>query len=240
MSDDALVIKPVRNDRMMALFIDIPFRIYAKTDHWVPQPRMAMRDLLNRKKHPFHEHAQVEYFLAFRGRECVGRIAAVENFAHNQYHDEKIGFFGFLDAYADAEVVRVLLAEAEQWCKARGLVAMRGPCSFSTNEECGALVMGFDALPTVMMTWNPESYPRHIEAAGYAKAKDLFSWWVDEDNYDERLHRIADRVRDKIAGRDKKVHVVCRCVDMKNFAAELELVRKVYNAAWEKNWGFVP
>ena len=240
MSNATLRIRPVRDDRMMKLFIEIPFRIYAKVDHWISQPRMAVRDLLNRNKHPFHEHAQVEYFLAFRDRECVGRIAAIENFAHNQFHGEKIGFFGFLDAQADAEIFRALLAEAEAWCRARGLSAMRGPCSFSTNEECGALVMGFDALPTVMMPWNPESYPRHIEAAGYAKAKDLYSWWVDEDNYDERLHRIADRVREKISGRDKKVSVVSRAVNMGRFAAELELVRKVYNSAWEKNWGFVP
>ncbi len=240
MSHDAIRVIPVRDAKGLKLFVEIAYRINGKMSHWVPPPRMAVRDLLNRAKHPFHQHAQVEYFLAFRDRECVGRIAAIENFAHNEFHNEKIGFFGFLDAHSDQAVYTALLATAEKWAAARGLTALRGPCSFSTNEECGALAFGFDSLPCLMMPWNPESYPRHIEAAGYTKAKDLISWWVSEDTYDGRLDRIAGRIRDKLAGKDKQTSVVSRCVDMKRFSEELERVRHVYNKAWEQNWGFVP
>jgi GNAT superfamily N-acetyltransferase len=204
----------------------------------VPPLRRDVRLLLDRKRHPFHEHAEVETFLAWRGGECVGRIAAVENRAHNEFHGERIGFFGLLESEPNAETFAGLLKTVEDWCSRRGLSAVRGPASFSTNEECGLLVQGFETPPTVMTPWNPCTWPPLVEAAGYTKAKDLLSWWVTEDTYSERMHRLAEKLKEKLA----KSHgtLVCRPLNKRRFAAELETFRRVYNAAWEKNWGFVP
>lgn len=222
----------------MRLFVEVAYRVHEGDGLWVPPPRRDVRTLLDRQRHPFHEHAQVEYFLAFRGRRCVGRIAAIENHAHNIAHHERIGFFGFLDAELDPEVFRALLGRAERWAGGRGLTALRGPCSFSTNEECGALVHGFHITPAVMTPWNNETYPKLIEQAGYAKAKDLHSWWVWRDTYDPRMERLADRVREKLGRGGKRV--TTRCLDKRHFPEELGRVKEVYNRAWEKNWGFVP
>jgi GNAT superfamily N-acetyltransferase len=202
---------------------------------------MLRRDvdvLLDRKRHPFHEHGEVEYFLAVRGRRCVGRIAAIENHAHNAFHGERVGFFGFLDAESDPEVFRALLSATEGWASARGLSAIRGPASFSTNEECGLLVKGFETPPSIMTPWTPASWVPLVEKAGYRKAMDLLSYWVTEDSYSERMHRIAEKMIEKLEKQHGKV--VCRPLRMERFEEELDVFRQVYNAAWEKNWGFVP
>lgn len=220
------------------LFLELGYTLRQAEVLFVPQLRRDMKTLLDRRKHPFHEHAQVEYFICWRGDKPVGRIAAIENFAHNQFHGEKIGFFGFLDAITDQEVFTALLKAAEDWARGRGLTALRGPCSFSTNEECGLLVHGFDTPATLMTPHNPITWPPMVEAAGYAKAKDLLHWWADDNNWTERVQTLAKRVRDKFARKGEKL--VIRGLDTKRFAEELGYVRTIYNAAWEKNWGFVP
>ncbi|MBI1292533.1 N-acetyltransferase [bacterium] len=231
-------VRPVQSAADLDVFIDLPHRTRHRQALWVPPLRRDMKVLLDRKKHPFHKHAEVEYFLAWRDGEAVGRIAAIHNHAHNEFHGENIGFFGFLEGWSEQPIFSALLEAAEGWCRAKGLSAVRGPANFSTNEECGLLVEGFETPPSVMTTWNPPTWVPLIENAGYAKAKDLLSWWLTEDTYDERMHRLAERMKDKL----EKSHgtVVCRPLRMKEFAAELERFRVVYNAAWEKNWGFVP
>ena len=228
----------VRGAKALNLFIEVAYRIRGVETHWVPPLRRDMRTLLDRDKHPFHQHAAVEYFLAFREGRCVGRIAAIENYAHNQFHNENIGFFGFLDAEPQPDVFKALLRAAERWAKGRRLTALRGPCSFSTNEECGLLVEGFDSLPVLMTPWNPPNYPTFVEAAGYTKAKDLWQWWMNEATYNERIGRLAEKLLEKL--RAKEGSVVLRHLRIEEFEAELARFQKVYNSAWEKNWGFIP
>src|ERR1035438_7359246 len=45
----------------------------------VPQLRIAVKELLDRKKHPFYANAEAEFFLARQDGKVVGRIAAIVN-----------------------------------------------------------------------------------------------------------------------------------------------------------------
>lgn len=238
MNPGDLRVARVKTRRALDLFIEVGYRLHASDTLWVPPPRPDLRKLLDRERHPFHQHAQVDYFLAFRGSRCVGRIAAIENYIHNKIHDEQIAFFGFLDAEPEPDIFAALLGRVEQWAAARGLKAVRGPCSFSTNEECGMLVEGFDSAPYLMTPWNPESYPPLVEAAGYRKEKDLYNYISNPHNYNRRIDRAADIVRQRFARKGEEV--TTRTLRMEDFDNELAIVRRVYNSAWEKNWGFVP
>jgi GNAT superfamily N-acetyltransferase len=193
--------------------------------------------LLSREKNPFFEHAEAEYFLAERGREVVGRIAAISNRLHNQTHDDRVGFFGFFESVDDQAVADALLDAAAAWCRARGHDVLRGPASFSVNDECGLLVDGFDTPPALMMPHNPRYYVGLLERAGFAKAKDLLVYQGgDPDRYKpvpERLARGTELIRQRMG-------VTLRPLDMKNFEREVERIKELYNQGWEKNWGFVP
>ena len=134
---------------------------------------MDMGTLLSRTKNPFFEHADAEYMLAERGGQVVGRIAAIHNRLHNETHEDKVGFFGFFECIQEQAVADALLAEATNWIRERGLDTLRGPASFSVNDECGVLVDGFESPNTLMMPHNPPYYPLMLEAAGFKKAKDL-------------------------------------------------------------------
>ncbi len=219
-------------------FLETAYRLRGRDPHWVPPLRRDQRVLLDRRRHPVHRHIEVDYFLARRGGETVGRIAAIENHAHAKAHNERIGFFGFLEAIDDAEVFRALLATAERWARRRGLAALRGPCSFSTNEECGLLVTDHLRIPAVLTPHNPPWYEGHIRACGYEKAEDLINFWLTRDSFTNRIRRLAEAVEKRLARQG--THVRSRPLNMKRWKQELDLVKLLYNQAWERNWGFVP
>ncbi|HJP57690.1 MAG TPA: hypothetical protein VJ847_11770 [Gemmatimonadales bacterium] len=195
--------------------------------------------LLSRTKNPFFEHAEAEYFLAERGDRVVGRIAAIANRLHNETHDDRVGFFGFFEAEDDSAVADALFEAAAAWLRARGFDTMRGPASFSVNDECGLLVAGFDTPPALMMPHNPRYYAALIEGAGFTKAKDLLVYQGGDrtfrayDPVPERLERAVTIMRERMG-------ITIRPLNMKDFPAEVERIKAIYNAAWEKNWGFVP
>ena len=144
-----------------------------------------------------------------------------------------MGFFGLFETIEDNTVAYGLLDAAKTWLVARGLDTMRGPASFSLNEEAGLLVDGFDGPPVVMMTYNPPWYADLLERYGFAKSKDLYAYYLENAKPPERFSRVADKLR-------QRFHVKTRTLDKKNFWSEVALVRRVYNEAWEKNWGHIP
>lgn len=238
-----IAVELVRDARALREFILLPWKIYRGDPHWVPPLIMDMEKLLDRARHPFHRHAEVEYFVARRGArgdgsasgagEVVGRIAAIVNHAHNQFHEDRIGFYGFFEALSDPLVPPLLFQAAADWLREKGMECMRGPTSFSTNEECGLLVDGFDDRPRVMMTYNPPAYVRYHDEFGFRKAKDLVAYILLDNAVPDRLLRNAEKV-------DAMGKARVRKIDLKHFAEEVGRIRVIYNAAWEKNWGFVP
>jgi len=193
--------------------------------------------LLSREKNPFFEHAEAEYFLAERGAEVVGRIAAISNRLHNETHGDRVGFFGFFECVDDQAVADALLDAAAAWCRSKGHDVLRGPASFSVNDECGLLVDGFETPPTLMMPHNPRYYVTLLERAGFAKAKDLL---VYQGGHPTRYKPVPERLTRATEVIRQRMGITLRPLDMKNFEREVESIKELYNANWEKNWGFVP
>ncbi len=232
-----MTIRPVRSRSQRAQFIRLPWKLYRNDPLWVPPLRSSVRALLDVRKHPFYDggrRAEVELFVAYEGHDPVGRVAAILNHAHNEVHEEKVAFFGFFEAIQRPDVARALLGAVESWAAERGATAVRGPMNPSTNYECGMLIEGFTRPPVLMMTYNPPYYPRLVEGAGYGKAKDLLAYISPVHGASlDRLRRLADRTRRRMPGLET------READLKHFASEVRLVQEIYNAAWERNWGFV-
>jgi len=238
-----LHVTPVRSRAELKEFVRLPWKVYRGDPNWVPPLIADSMKLFDRDHHPFHRHADVECFLARRGAtglngapagEVVGRIAAFVNHAHNEFHGENIGFFGFFETMPDPRVASALLQAAAGWLRERQVSAMRGPANFSSNEEWALLIDGFDSPPKVMMTYNPPEYARYLEDFGFVKAKDLVAYWMDSTvPIPERYERLAEEMA-------RREGITIRSLDKKRMDREIEVVRAVYNSAWEKNWGFVP
>jgi len=230
----AIKIVDAEHGRHYKEFIKLPWKIYHRDPYWIPPLRKDVAELLS-LKHPFYRHAERRLFLCLKNGEPVGRIAAIVNHRHNEFHGENAGFFGFLEAIRDPEVFSALLRAAEEWVRDKGMEFCRGPVNPNTNEECGMQVDNFTSSPFVMMTFNLPYYPEMLEKAGYTKEKDLFAYFFDAGGgFPDRLKSITGRIR------KREKNLVVRPLDMSRFKEELKVVRTIYNEAWEKNWGFVP
>ena len=226
-------IRRVAGRRDFRRFIDYAYERNGTDPHWVPPLRLAEHERLTPTKNPFFEHADVALLLASRGHRIVGRIAAIDDRLHNETHHDNLAMFGFFEA-DDEAAAHALLRGAEEWSRARGRSALRGPINPSLNESAGLLVDGFDTDPALMMPHNPPAYAAFIESAGYVKAKDLFAWTYDlRSGPPPVIVKLATRLRDRHG-------VTARRLDLKEFTREVERLRAIYCAAWARNWGFVP
>lgn len=215
-------------------FVELPFRLYRGDPNWVPPLRIAVKELLDRGKHPFYANAQAEFFVARKHEQVVGRVAAIIDRNHNRFHNEEAGFFGFFECIDDGGVARALLERARVWVSERGAKFLRGPVNPSTNYECGMLIEGFDSAPMVMMTYNHPYYPVLMQQSGLAKAKDLYAYVSNPNTIGtKKIERVADKA---LATNG----VTVRPINMKDFQGEVARVWDVYGAAWARNWGFVP
>ncbi len=236
-----LTITPAESPAERTEFIHFQWEVYRDDPLWVPPLLSEREEFLDPEDgHPFHRHATVRYFMARRDGKPVGRIAAFLNHRHNEYWKDKVGFFGLFEVLEDREAAEALLATAEAYVRGEGMKVIRGPMNFSTNEELGLLVEGWNGPPVVMMTYNPRYYVDFIEQAGYEKAMDLFAYDTDLTQYEAdgtginpKLLRVAQKVKDRY-------DITVRQVDMKHFDEEAQRIKEVYNRAWSRNWGFVP
>ncbi len=241
--------RPVESAADLERFIALPYQLHRDDPLWVPQLRMDVRTLLSKSKNPFFDRANAEYFVAERPAtgtsslpqakrdsatyEVVGRVAAIHNPVHNKFHQDTVGFFGFFECVDDQAVADALLDAAATWVGQREATVLRGPTSFSTNDECGVLIEGFDTPPTILNPHNPPYYQALIENAGFTKAKDLYQYETVNPEMPDRLLRGARLIAER-------KNITLRALNKKRFDEEVELIKKVYNNAWEANWGFVP
>jgi GNAT superfamily N-acetyltransferase len=214
-------------------FIRLPWEIYKNDPNWVPPLMKDVKFKLDRARHPFFDHAKMDLFVAIQGNDVVGRIAAILDERHNKVHQEHTGFFGMFECIENYDVAHSLFSTAENWCRDQGMDRIRGPVNLSMNDECGFLLEGFDSSPVIKMTYNPRYYLDFCDRYGFVKAKDLFAFLKDEVGVVGRIANIVERVR-------QKENVVIRHIDMKRYVEEVEIIKDIYNAAWELNWGFVP
>lgn len=228
---------PVRSSADLRGFVSLPYRLYADDPIWAAPLRRDVNLLLSRTKNPFFEHAEAEYFLAEHEGRIVGRIAAIANRAHNEFHSDRVGFFGFFETEQDQPVADLLLEAVATWLRERGFDTMRGPASFSTNDESGLLVEGFDTPPVVLMPHNPPYYLDLLTAAGFTKAKDLLVYQGGSMERalptPERLTRGVERIRNRMG-------LTIRPLRTREFTTEVERIKDLYNRSWERNWGFIP
>jgi hypothetical protein len=224
----------VQTQKDLNRFVDTPWAIYPRDSNWVPPLKSDFKRLLNTAKHPFWKFSRRELFIAERDGRPVGRIAAIIDNNYNDYHNEKMGIWGFFECFNDHEASKALFSCAEEWVKSKGMTFIRGPLNPSTNYEVGLLIEGFEYLPTIMMPWNFPYYPELVEEAGYVKEKDLFTFRLFQtDPIGARIERLSKRVL-------RKGHVSIRNISRKNYASDIRLLASLYTDAWSTNWGFVP
>ncbi len=220
----------------IAAFLDVPYRLYRDNPSWHPPLRFERKQQLSKLQNPHAAHLIRQLFIARRGGEVVGRIAAFLNPQHRRLYQDNAGHFGYFDCIADMDVGQALLGYGENWLREKGVQKIFGPSNHSVNEESGLLIDGFDHPNVLMMPFGRADYAAMIEKAGFVKAIDLLAF---------QANLVSNFTRGPFMRRFRKIvdqdeGITFRTLDQSNFTQEVELAMNIFNDAWSENWGFIP
>jgi hypothetical protein len=225
-------IRPVSNKKELKAFIKIPWNIYRDDPNWVAPLLIERKESLS-SKHPFFKHASWQPWIAYVDGKPVGRISAQVDQLHQERYQNKTGFFGLIESPDDPAVFSALFSAAEDWLKNKGMQTVVGPFNLGINQEVGILVEGFETPPRIMTTHSAPYYGASIENCGYSPAQDMLAYELDIGSYKSPASKneVLDRYQDRVKVRE---------LNRKNTEADFEIMRDVFNDAWQDNWNFVP
>lgn len=232
----SLIVIEANSKKEIKQFINFPHQLYKGDPNYVPDLYLAQKEMFDRKKYPFFEYGDVQCFLAFKYGKPVGRIAAIVNKRYNEYHGSNVGFFGFYDFIYEKEVAQALMDRAKAYLEKFNFEALIGPTNFTTNETAGYLVDGFEEPPKIMMTYNKPYYDTIMKEMGLVKEMDLFAYFIPSFEASDKSIRLSEMLEARL----QKQGITIRNISLKNFSQEIKHLKKIYNDAWENNWGFVP
>lgn len=234
MSANKITVRPVLTKADKLTFLKVPFEIYAKDKNWVAPLFFERLEHLDPRKNPYFEHAEAQLFIAEKDGKPVGRISAQIDRLHLERYKDDCGQFGFLEAIDDTQVFTALFKAAEDWLRAKGIKRVRGPFSFSINDESGLLIDGFDTPPNSFMGHALPYYEKQVGAAGFKKCKDLHAYIRDMRL---PLPAVLERIykRGMASG-----NVIIRAMNKSDIQNEIKIVIDIFNDAWSNNWGYIP
>jgi GNAT superfamily N-acetyltransferase len=233
MSKAPVTIRPVKTKKDKKAFVDFAWEAYKGDPAWVPPLKDEVHGLITPGKNPWFEHGRAQFWLAERDGKVVGRISAQVDDLVQEHMAKGIGNWGFFDAL-DGEAAAALIKTAEDWLRGQGMTSALGPISLSIWDEPGLEIEGFAEPPTAMMGHHKPEYQPWIEAAGYTKAKDLVTYGLNIEHWEDPM---IDRL---IAMGERNTKIRIRMVDKSKFDQEAKLILNLLNDAWSNNWGYVP
>ena len=234
----SVTIRPVVSRKDLKAFVEVPYRLRRHDPQWVPPLRFERMQFLNRNKNPYFEHAEVQLMIAERDGVGVGRISAHVDERWDSYQGGADGLFGFFECEDNAETATALFEAAVAWHRERNRTRLLGPMDFTTNDECGLLIEGYEEPSMILEPWHPPYYRELVEAQGMTKAMDLLMWemWFGQLTEGTNMHPMIHAAAEK----SREEGVVLRPMRRKDLEAEVKRFMEVYNEAWGDNWGFVP
>ena len=179
-------------------FIGFQYKLYKGNKFWCPPMRMDEVNTLSRDINPAFEFCEAEYWMAYRGKDMVGRIAGIINHKGNERWNEKLVRFGWIDFIDDPEVSRILIQTVQEWGHSKGMNGIHGPLGFSDMDNEGMLIKGFDELATLASIYNYPYYVVHMEKLGFTKAADWVQYEFEiSPTIPEKVERLSALIQEK-------------------------------------------
>ena len=225
-----IIIKPVKSGGDLSRFIKFPYKLYKGNKYWCPPMRMDERNTLDPKKNPAFEFCESQYFLAYKGEELAGRVAAIINHTSNTRWNEKLVRFGWIDFIDDPEVSAALIDTVIDWGK--GKQGIHGPLGFSDMDNEGMLIEGFEELATLASIYNYPYYVDHMQKLGFERAADWVQVEITVPPIPEKIQRAADLVT-------KKYNLkVLKAKKARDFLPYAEKMWNTLNEAFDNLYGY--
>lgn len=207
--------------------------VYRGVAGWHDPPMALHLARLDPRQEPIWREAERAHLFAERDGRPLGRLVAfVPPEGASAPAGSRTGRFALFEAVDDDAVADALFGAAFAWLARRGCGAIEGPFAFSIHDEVGLLVEGFDRPPAFLMPFNPPSAERHLLRLGFSPTRSFYSaaWELRRDGVPR-----ADR-----KGLAAGAGLTLRPFSLAHREQEVREIVRVYNEAFEANWGFEP
>ncbi len=179
-------------------FVKFQQELYKNNKYYVPPIIKDEMANFDPQKNQVFKNADCSLFLAYRGKEIVGRIAAIINYVEVNEQQKSKMRFGWLDMIDDIEVTKALLVQVHKIGKEKKLEFVEGPVGFSNMDKAGLLVEGFEEISTMITWYNAPYYKEHLEQLGYEKAAEWVEFKFKTPNpIPDKINRFADIVAER-------------------------------------------
>ncbi|MCC5914227.1 MAG: hypothetical protein JJU46_07600 [Balneolaceae bacterium] len=224
-----ITFRKVEQKSDVKLFHRFPFQIYKDDPNWIPPFEFEIEKIFNPAQNPFFQKGECERYIAFQNEEPVARFAVMNHSEKDSVYDPKMGGFGFLEMVNSHDVANEVIRFIGDWHRQRGYSAFRGPINFGENDNFwGLLVNNFEEPPIYGMFYHKPYYKELLEQTGGSKLDDHWSYILRFDQpLPERLVKITDRI-------ESRAGVTLRPVDLRNIEEDAEIIRNIYNRAWQE------
>ena len=193
-----VIIREVKTKKGMRMFADYPFRLYKDNPCYVPSFRSDEENIADPKKNPNLEDSEIRCFLAYKDGRLAGRIAGIIQKKYNKVSGRKCIRFSRFDCIDDEQVAAALLKAVEDYGREKGMDTIHGPWGFNDQDREGLLTYGFDRRATYCTNYNYPYYEKLVKSQGFTDESEWLEYdFVIPDKVDERIARIADRLKDK-------------------------------------------
>jgi hypothetical protein len=223
-------------ERDFSSFFEVPFACYPSTTPWVSMLKGDLADMLDTKKNPHWQRAEGTYFTAMRDGKPVGRIVAHIHHAANERFGERAASFGFFDCVDDINVATLLMKQAEDFGRKRGMTLLRGNMNLSANQEIGVLTDGDDKDPFVAQMFQPAHISRLLTTMGFTPTMPMTSFVREGIQQMDVESLLLDKHRSLLTDPTFRF----RSFRMSAFDDDIEIVRNILNDSMDKNALFVP
>jgi GNAT superfamily N-acetyltransferase len=221
-------------------FIKFPWRVYRGDRLWVPPLISERLEYLDPAKGVFYKDADVSLFMARRGRETLGTIAAFVDHARVKHTGHAEGGFGFFEVVEDYEVAERLLDACREWLRERGMAAVRGPTNFGDNDCPGVLIAGTEYPPAMLEAHTPSYYKDFLERYGMQKLNDLYAWRATFQQVNNELEAVPSDIVHVADEARKAGTISIRNIQLKNWDQEVSTVLYLFNTTMSQIPDSVP
>jgi len=225
------------NKKAVNEFVQFQYDLYNGVPQFCPPFYADIKLMMDKKKHPFYERSDADFFVARQDGNIVGRIAAMENKPYNEYHQVKKAQFYLFDAVNDQEVANKLFERLFEWARQRGLKQVVGPKGFGAFDGYGIQTEGFEHHQMmIMMNYNFPYYVDLVENLGFETEVDFMSCYLPVESFiiPERVTQVAQKVIER--GTFKVLNFKNKA-EIRKIAPQ---IGKAYNDSFINNWEYYP
>lgn len=189
---DVEIIAVDGNKKRLQAFIALALDMDKCFSQQLPRFHTSEKALFDPGKNFFLQQSHSRYWLAKRGKQYIGRIAAIVDRDLSSNHTRlNTGLIGLYEAKEDSALAYRLINTAVQYLQNKGCASIIGPVDFSIYHRYRYQSDCFDSQGFIGEPRNPKYYLDHFKENGFICKYTWESHWLSSDAMEKSMAELT-------------------------------------------------